>query len=130
MSLLSVLSGRDKRASLEKTGDLKGRSKDHMSLEEYKGLKLPNFQEVCFGEDKESKREAIKHYDGRLVLIKDLHKGNNYHAGRITFSDEDKECYHFVRDSTVTCAPKGAPEERLWYHDLQGLLVPIIPLIF
>ena len=67
-----------------------------------------------------SARGTLEKYDGKLVMIKDVHNSVDsiqYRLGKLTIDKEDKECYsfHFINQEN---------SQRLWYNDLEGLIVP------
>lgn len=68
----------------------------------------------------EQAREAIKKYDGNIVMLKDTHISGldyQYYLGTIRTIPKDFKCYSFqrIQEKKLT---------KLHYHDLDGLMTP------
>ena len=102
-------------------------------------MDIPRVLEIVdLGETDESKREAIKKREGRLVYVcsEDFMKGF-YNRGFPVTDFPEEEFFYFMKDNNLFLRKKEiqTPEEKriftldlmkkgqiIWYHDLSGLL--------
>lgn len=86
---------------------------------------LAQYHEINMPSNEENKREILSKYNGRQVLVKDLHytsdKTNFIVGGVLNFNPEDPEVYELLYDT------QEKQDEKLRFHvnDLEMLLVKI-----
>ncbi len=80
------------------------------------------FKEVDIGDPMTNSavaQDKLMAATGKVVLIKDMHFGEDYQLGKVNCTENALGCYGFTRYLS-----RGREQGmRLHYHDLEGLLV-------